>query len=160
MRVIRPPPVDSPYKGQWRGVLIFFNLCLKYGTPNNRDAGDLRRHHVFFSTRRQAITWTNDGPVHWYIYAALGGGELINFISSTFIFLSSDVPSPVKSYSFLDGVWFASALINCELYCQYRKPGDVQINGVPALWILDTNNSPCQVYFEKKTLPRFICDGH
>ena len=26
--------------------------------------------------RRQAIAWTNDGPVHWRIYAALGGGEL------------------------------------------------------------------------------------
>ena len=27
--------------------------------------------------RRQAITWTHDGPVHWRIYAALGGDELI-----------------------------------------------------------------------------------
>ena len=26
--------------------------------------------------RRQAITWTNDGPVHWRIHAALGGDEL------------------------------------------------------------------------------------
>ena len=26
--------------------------------------------------RRQAITWTNDGPVHWRIYAVLGGDEL------------------------------------------------------------------------------------
>ena len=26
--------------------------------------------------RRQAITWTNDDPVHWRIYAALGGDEL------------------------------------------------------------------------------------
>ena len=24
----------------------------------------------------QAITWTNDDPVHWRIYAALGGDEL------------------------------------------------------------------------------------
>ena len=28
--------------------------------------------------RRQAITWTNDGPVHWRIYAAIGGDELRN----------------------------------------------------------------------------------
>ena len=27
--------------------------------------------------RRQAITWTNDDPVYWRIYAALGGEELI-----------------------------------------------------------------------------------
>ena len=26
--------------------------------------------------RRQAIAWTNDDPVHWHIYAALGGNEL------------------------------------------------------------------------------------
>ena len=26
--------------------------------------------------RRQAIIWTNAGPVHWRIYAALGGDEL------------------------------------------------------------------------------------
>ena len=25
---------------------------------------------------RQAITWTNDNPVHWCIYAALGGDDL------------------------------------------------------------------------------------
>ena len=29
--------------------------------------------------RRQAIIWTNVGPIHWRIYAALGGDELINF---------------------------------------------------------------------------------
>ena len=28
--------------------------------------------------RRQATTWTNDDPVHWRIYAALGGDEFIN----------------------------------------------------------------------------------
>ena len=27
-------------------------------------------------TRRQAIIWTNADPIHWYIYAALGGDEL------------------------------------------------------------------------------------
>ena len=28
------------------------------------------------TNRRQAITWTSDDPVHWRIYAALGGDEL------------------------------------------------------------------------------------
>ena len=33
--------------------------------------------------RRQAIIWTNDDPIHWRIYAALGGDELryINGVS-------------------------------------------------------------------------------
>ena len=26
--------------------------------------------------RRQAIMWTNADPIHWHIYAALGGDEL------------------------------------------------------------------------------------
>ena len=26
---------------------------------------------------RQAIIWTNADPIHWHIYAALGGDELI-----------------------------------------------------------------------------------
>ena len=30
---------------------------------------------------RQAITWTNDDPVHWCIYAALGGDELMSLFS-------------------------------------------------------------------------------
>ena len=27
---------------------------------------------------RQAIIWTNADPIHWRIFAALGGDELIN----------------------------------------------------------------------------------
>ena len=33
--------------------------------------------------RRQAATWTNDDPVHWRIYVALGGDEFnMRFASS------------------------------------------------------------------------------
>ena len=28
--------------------------------------------------RQQAITWSNTDPVHWRLYAALGGDELIS----------------------------------------------------------------------------------
>ena len=38
--------------------------------------GDIAEHDdVEKPDRRQAITWTNDGPVHWRIYAAPGGDE-------------------------------------------------------------------------------------
>ena len=30
---------------------------------------------------QQAIIWTNADPIHWRIYAALGGGELKDAIS-------------------------------------------------------------------------------
>ena len=41
-----PVPVNSPHKGQWRGALMFSLICVWInGWVNNREAGDLRRHH-------------------------------------------------------------------------------------------------------------------
>ena len=40
-----PVPVNSPHKGQWRGVLMFSFICTWINNwVNNREAGDLRRH--------------------------------------------------------------------------------------------------------------------
>ena len=40
-------PVNSPHKGQWRGALIFSLICAYINSwINNREAGDLRRHHA------------------------------------------------------------------------------------------------------------------
>ena len=45
VREIHRSPVDSPYKGQWRGALVFSLICDRTnGWENNRDAGDLIRH--------------------------------------------------------------------------------------------------------------------
>ena len=39
--------VNSPYKGQWRGALMFSLICVWInGWVNNRKAGDLRCYHV------------------------------------------------------------------------------------------------------------------
>ena len=41
-----PGPVNSPHKGQWRRALMFSLICVYInGWVNNREAGDLRRHH-------------------------------------------------------------------------------------------------------------------
>ena len=41
--------VDSPHKGQWHGALMFSLMCgWTNNWANNRDAGDLRRHHVHY----------------------------------------------------------------------------------------------------------------
>ena len=44
-----PVPVNSPHKGQWRGVLMFSLICVWInGWVNNRESGYLRRnrgHH-------------------------------------------------------------------------------------------------------------------
>ena len=42
------PPVDSPHKGKWRGALMFFICVWTNGGANNRNAGDLRRHHAHY----------------------------------------------------------------------------------------------------------------
>ena len=46
VRGIHRSPVNSPHKGQWRGALMFTLSCARInGWVNNREAGDLRRHH-------------------------------------------------------------------------------------------------------------------
>ena len=48
VRGIHRSPVNSPHKGQWRGALIFFLICVwTNGWMNNRDADDLRRHSAY-----------------------------------------------------------------------------------------------------------------
>ena len=42
-------PVNSPHKGQWRRALMFSLICAWInGWVNNREAGDLRRHHTHY----------------------------------------------------------------------------------------------------------------
>ena len=49
VRGIHRPPVNSPYKGQWRGVLMFSLICVWINTwVNNREAGYLRRHRAHY----------------------------------------------------------------------------------------------------------------
>ena len=51
-------PVNSPHKGQWRGVLMFSLICVWInGWVNNREAGDLRRYlaHYDVSVMSQGI---------------------------------------------------------------------------------------------------------
>ena len=47
VRGIHRSPVNSPYKGQWRGALMFSLICTRInGWVNNGEAGDLRRHRA------------------------------------------------------------------------------------------------------------------
>ena len=46
---IHRSPVNSPHKGQWRGVLMFSLMCAWINSwVNNREAGDLRRHRALW----------------------------------------------------------------------------------------------------------------
>ena len=47
VRGIHRSPVNSPHKGQWRGALMFYLICVWINKwANNREAGDLRRYRV------------------------------------------------------------------------------------------------------------------
>ena len=49
VRGIHRSPVNSPHKGQWRGALMFSLICAWInGWVNNREAGDLSRHHAHY----------------------------------------------------------------------------------------------------------------
>ena len=49
VRGIHRSPVNSPHKGQWRGVLVLSLICAwKNGWVNNRGAGDLRHRRAHY----------------------------------------------------------------------------------------------------------------
>ena len=49
VRGIHRLPVNSPHKGQGRGVLMFSLICTWInGWVNNREVSDLRRHHTHY----------------------------------------------------------------------------------------------------------------
>ena len=49
VRGIHRSPVNSPHKGQWHGALMFSLICARInGWVNNREAGDLGRHHAHY----------------------------------------------------------------------------------------------------------------
>ena len=54
---IRRSPVNSPHKGQWRGILMFSFICAWInGWVNNREDGDLRRHITHYDVTVTMLT--------------------------------------------------------------------------------------------------------
>ena len=56
---LSPVTVNSPHKGQWRGVLMFSLICTWVnGWVNNGEAGDLRRHRAHYDvTVMHCLEW-------------------------------------------------------------------------------------------------------
>ena len=49
VRGIHRSPVNSPHKGQWRRALMFSLICAWTNDwVNNREAGDIKRHHAHY----------------------------------------------------------------------------------------------------------------
>ena len=58
VRGIHRSPVNSPHKGQWRGVLMFSLICAWTNDwVNNHEAGDLRRHRTHYDVTVMSIDY-------------------------------------------------------------------------------------------------------
>ena len=66
VRGIHRSPVNSPYKGQWRGALMFSLICVRINSwVNNGEAGDLRRHRSHYDVIVMShVIWVNYSA--WY----------------------------------------------------------------------------------------------
>ena len=67
-------PVDSPYKGQWRGALMSSVICAwtNGSASNDRDPGDLRRHHAHY-----------DVTVMWWIEVQVAAWNVLRMRTET-----------------------------------------------------------------------------
>ena len=56
--------VNSPHKGQWRGVLMLSLICARInGWVNNREAGDLGRHRAHYDV---IVMWRGPQEI-WHL---------------------------------------------------------------------------------------------
>ena len=94
VRGIHRSPVNSPHKGQWRGAVMFFFICVWInGWVNNREAGDLRRNRVHYDgsvMNEINDIWANSVnkyPQRKYQLTELKTplGNIVNFIRSYFV---------------------------------------------------------------------------
>ena len=70
VRGIHRSPVNSPYKGQWRGALMFSLICTWINRwVNNGEAGDLRRYRAHYDVieMNHLFILMNILTVHWTI---------------------------------------------------------------------------------------------
>ena len=60
VRGIHRSPVNSPHKGQWRGALTFYLICVWINDwVNNREAGDLRPYRVHYDVIVKILIFIN-----------------------------------------------------------------------------------------------------
>ena len=67
VRGIHRLPVNSPQKGQWRGVLMFSLICGWINARvNPREAGDVRRHGAHYDVNLMIFVHRYEGWKHVY----------------------------------------------------------------------------------------------
>ena len=60
----------------WMKILYFdYNFTEVYSKGSSWKYINIGSDNGLVPNRRQAIIWTNANPIHWLIYAALGGDQ-------------------------------------------------------------------------------------
>ena len=173
VRGIHRSPVNSPHKGQWRGVLMFSLICARInGWVNNREAGDLRRYRCHYDVIVMSSTSCTPvvGMQHivkylgyqfianlTYAYNKLLDKDRISWWLRTIIkpklraFVNMHDASPCQLLKLCDskrdGVWnhrHLDCLLNRLFMCRSKKSPKLRIIG---LW---AGNSPMTDVFPSK----------
>ena len=118
MRAIHRSPMNSPHKGQWRGALVFSNFiegCCRARVQLTTVQNSL--DNELTPDSRQAIIWTNDGLVYWWMYVSVCLDELNKFTwffyAIHFLFSNPSVHYPTQVSIIL--YWFVCSAFNFEL---------------------------------------------
>ena len=88
VREIHRSPVNFPHKGQWRGALMFSLIYAWINDwVNNREAGDLRRHHGHYDViimlwLRYLQTWY---PIHVILHESEISWESFSVLISSYV---------------------------------------------------------------------------
>ena len=72
-------PVNSPHKGQWRGALMFYLICVWINDRvNTREAGDLRRYQGHYD-----VNVMSQNTSHRLSMRAICGVTLVSTLQKT-----------------------------------------------------------------------------
>ena len=112
---IHRSPVNSPHKGQWRGALMFSLIYARIkGWVNNREAGDLRRHHAHYNVIVMDIRWPEHTGCHFV------NGDLMWRQYAT-VSKNCEVLYRHKNYTVFLYVWMFSCEYDCTKILKYLK---------------------------------------
>ena len=116
VRGIHRSPVNSPHKGQWRGVLMFTLICARINDwVNTREAGDLRRNLAHYdvivmrysNTRLRLFPETFDILLDYIhrmpvifaciLYICYSGSEILSILPTT-LYLPPTLYSMINTF--------------------------------------------------------------
>ena len=149
VRRIHRSPVNSPQKGQWRGALMFSLICAwTNGLPNNREAGDLRRHCAHYDATVELTIL--------FSWVSLALGQLYDYYGITGLYgKSSMIPTYINRSLFNLVVKKQTAMIGyqCDFSAQFRT----DLTLIMAVTTMAAHQVITLIRFINQMIPRYRC---